>query len=99
LLGLPYGRQTRLAAFKQWDSGGPFRAQVAILDAHIAAQVLWIRRLLHRSPELLLSLLEDADAQEMANDMRALETQFHLVMIIAHSSAVDYLILFGRSVL
>jgi hypothetical protein len=39
LLGLPPDRQIRLAAFKQLQDAGdaPFKAQIAMIDAQIAA--------------------------------------------------------------
>jgi hypothetical protein len=70
LLGLPPDRQIRLAAFKQLQDAGdaPFKAQIAMIDAQIAA--------LEDSPTVPPSD-ETADAREIADDMRALEAQFH----------------------
>jgi hypothetical protein len=84
LLGLPPDLQTRLTAFKQLQDAGnaPFKAQIAAVDAAIAA--------LEASPDVV-SAPFDADVQEMAADMRALEDQFHPGYDFpAHSAAVDY---------
>jgi hypothetical protein len=70
LLGLPPDRQIRLTAFKQLqDAAGdaPFKAQIAMIDAQIAA--------LEASPTVPPSD-DTADAREVADDMRALEAQF-----------------------